>query len=590
MHMFRPVYFILALIFFAQVAVAQTAMSIKDWPMPAGTQSGLVNPGFKLVPSFIIENRGTKTYLILKMGVALATPRNQVAPYTYRYMREGKVYNDKDLGQDPFNPISLASATFSVLVQGPGVYKLVDYEWFRGRNEIGEVPSDTKPDSYTASVQGLTAVSYNGTDAINKAITGFDASLRKRDEEIREVEIAKEQADKKEAEKRKLEEDEKRRFDEIEKKKAEDEKKRLDDIERKKAEDEKKRLDDIEKKKAEDEKKRLDDIEKKKIEDDKAKSLLNNTKAEQPKVDQSVSAEKKQEKAVPIPEKTTVPVDETRNQINETEVKAYYLLAEENYLKSSFLPALNFLKNAKATLGGANCKILYLQIKIENELAKTRKNYKDSLIKTITAFQASPDIKYFNEDKILEVVKMKLELMQKLAEEAAILAEKKAVEDAKNDKSFKDYAFIAGVKVGITVKEAERLYPAFFRKTKTEVSLDYPGLEVITAKPVEMSTYISVASVFVKGNIIVGNRFMIEYPEGDSKRNNYEGFKKFILNEREANSKLFGFEPENISSGDGYGYKWVKNKKTVIRNWKNVTRKGDGFYGIFLSDIVDESY
>ncbi|MBI2283527.1 MAG: hypothetical protein HYU71_07460 [Bacteroidetes bacterium] len=64
------------------------------------------------------------------------------------------------------------------------------------------------------------------------------------------------------------------------------------------------------------------------------------------------------------------------SQVNETEAKAAYMLAEENYGKANYPVALTFLKNAKLKLGGANCKILYLQIQIESKLAKTQRNYR----------------------------------------------------------------------------------------------------------------------------------------------------------------------------------------------------------------------
>ncbi|MCA6451267.1 MAG: hypothetical protein IM598_08725 [Chitinophagaceae bacterium] len=277
-------------------------------------------------------------------------------------------------------------------------------------------------------------------------------------------------------------------------------------------------------------------------------------------------------------------------QINETEAKASYMLAEENYGKGNYPVALTFLKNAKTSLGGANCKILYLQIQIESELAKTRKNYRDSLLNTIAAFQAAPDVKDFNEDKVLEVVKMKLELAQKLTEEKALLAEQKAAEEAKNEKTFKDWRFTAGLNLGLTVKEAEKMYPVFFRKTKTEMSQDYPGLEMISSKPVSYNTFTVIASVFIKNGKIVGNRIVQEYEEGDSKKNNYEAFKKSMLNERDNNNKLFGFEPISLPSADGLGFVWKKKGKTFTRDWTKIIRKGDGFYGAYVSDIVDESY
>lgn len=209
------------LLFFIQFAQAQTFVSVRDWPMPAGDRSGLVTPGFKVVPNFFLEKLGTKTYLILKMDVTLASPRNPVAPYSYRYMREGKIYTDHDLGFDPFYPISLSSATFSVRVQGPGINKQISYESFLGRNQVGEVASDARLDSYAAHVQGLTSVAYRGTEAIERAITNYEAAVRKKQDDAKRAE--KEKTD---AEKKKL--DDAKRNAELDKKKAEEDKKKAD--------------------------------------------------------------------------------------------------------------------------------------------------------------------------------------------------------------------------------------------------------------------------------------------------------------------------------------------------------------------------
>ncbi|HEY1018222.1 MAG TPA: hypothetical protein VGE25_04455 [Sediminibacterium sp.] len=217
---------LIALLLLVQVARAQTFVSVRDWPMPAGYTSGLVTPGFRIVPKFFLENLGTKTYLILKMEITLASPRNPVAPYSYRYMRGGKIYTDRDLGFDPFYPIGLSAATFSVRVQGPGVNKQISYEWFLGRNQVAEVPKDTRVESYAAHIQGLTSVGYHGTDAMDRAITNFEAAIKKKEDDARRAEREKADADKKKIE------DEKKQIEkekaDADKKKTEDEKKRAE--------------------------------------------------------------------------------------------------------------------------------------------------------------------------------------------------------------------------------------------------------------------------------------------------------------------------------------------------------------------------
>ncbi|MFZ2783239.1 MAG: hypothetical protein WAZ36_02495 [Sediminibacterium sp.] len=200
MPFFHKYYCVFAFLLITYIADGQSFTSVRDWPMPAGDQSGLVSPGFKVVPAFFLEKLGTKTYLILKMEITLASPNNPVAPYSYRYMRQGKIYTDRDLGFVPFRPIGLSAATFSVRVQGPGVNKQISYEWFLGRNQIQEVPKDTRIESYAAHVQGLTHVYYHGTDAIDRAINDFEAAVRKKEEDAKRAEREKAEAEKKKAE------------------------------------------------------------------------------------------------------------------------------------------------------------------------------------------------------------------------------------------------------------------------------------------------------------------------------------------------------------------------------------------------------
>jgi hypothetical protein len=271
------------------------------------------------------------------------------------------------------------------------------------------------------------------------------------------------------------------------------------------------------------------------------------------------------------------------SQVNETEAKAAYMLAEENYGKGSYPLALTFLKNAKAKLGGANCKILYLQIQIESELAKTQKNYQDSLLKTITAFQNSPDIKEFNEDKVLEVVKMKMEMEQKGIEEKE-LREKKAADAATREKLFKDYSLTQGWELGQTLEEAEKKHPNFFRRTSSEKSGLFPGLKLISSKDVDD------LSVYVNDNKkIIGFRNNIEYPKLISKYQDYAVMKDIKMKLVEGYTQMFGFAPVvGYATPDGLQYIWKKNKKSFVIAWM-VYKNGNGYYGNDYTYEVDES-
>lgn len=271
------------------------------------------------------------------------------------------------------------------------------------------------------------------------------------------------------------------------------------------------------------------------------------------------------------------------SQVNETEAKAAYMLAEENYGKGNYPVALTFLKNAKAKLGGANCKILYLQIQIESELAKTQRNYQDSLLKTIMAFQTSPDIKEFNEDKVLEVVKMKMEMEQKGIEEKE-LKEKRAADSVSREKLFKDFSITQGWELGQTLEEAEKKHANFFRRTSSEKSGLFPGLKLISSKDV------ADVSVYVNANKkIIGFRTNIEYPRLISKYQNYTSGKELKMKMVDAYTQMFGFAPvTGYVSPDGLQYIWKKNKKSVIISWM-VFKNGNGFYGNDYSYVVDEA-
>jgi|GEM_PF-2192573 len=129
-----------------------------------------------------------------------------------------------------------------------------------------------------------------------------------------------------------------------------------------------------------------------------------------------------------------------RSQTNATEAKAAYLLAEESYAKSDYSATLKYLESAKKSLGAANSKILYLQIQAEAEMAKTNSKLTSKVLQTIANFEAAPDVKSFNEEKVLEVLKMKLALKAK-NEELAEKEKKEADVVAKGRQNFENLTY-----------------------------------------------------------------------------------------------------------------------------------------------------
>jgi hypothetical protein len=96
-------------------------------------------------------------------------------------------------------------------------------------------------------------------------------------------------------------------------------------------------------------------------------------------------------------------------QTNPLEAKAAYLLAEENYGKGDMRAALDYINEATAKLGTANAKICYLKIMILKEMSSKDTNAVTKLDSAILAFETAPDVADFNEEKTLEIAKIKIE-------------------------------------------------------------------------------------------------------------------------------------------------------------------------------------
>lgn len=102
-------------------------------------------------------------------------------------------------------------------------------------------------------------------------------------------------------------------------------------------------------------------------------------------------------------------------QSSAVEAKAAYLLAEESYGKGEMRTALQYLEDATSKLGTANAKVLYLKIMTLKELAVTDTGFNSKLDKAIAEFEKAPDAESFNEEKVLEIVKIKLQRKRQLS-------------------------------------------------------------------------------------------------------------------------------------------------------------------------------
>ena len=118
----------------------------------------------------------------------------------------------------------------------------------------------------------------------------------------------------------------------------------------------------------------------------------------------------------------------------QSEAKAAYLLAEEAFAASDWKGTIDYLQQCKRLMRTANSKILYLQVMTTAEQAKLDPVYYDSVQTSIAAFEKAPDINKFNEEKVLEVMKLKLTTTRKQEEALKAKAEADKVKAAMIEK------------------------------------------------------------------------------------------------------------------------------------------------------------
>lgn len=143
-------------------------------------------------------------------------------------------------------------------------------------------------------------------------------------------------------------------------------------------------------------------------------------------------------------------------QDNAMEAKAAYLLAEESFEAGKYADCISYLDEAAKKLGTANSKILYLKIMSLQQLAEKDEKLLPELQKAIDAFQKADDIGAFNEEKQMEVAKLKLKVAKKISliptnrlETAAWLVMR-----------------VKGWKLGMTLDELTQSHPDFFSQAK----------------------------------------------------------------------------------------------------------------------------
>jgi tetratricopeptide (TPR) repeat protein len=145
----------------------------------------------------------------------------------------------------------------------------------------------------------------------------------------------------------------------------------------------------------------------------------------------------------------------SHGQTSAAEAKAAYLLAEEDFGAGKYTTAIAYLDQAVTKLGKANAKILYLKIMALAELSRQDDENIEPLKKAIAAFEKTPDFGAFNEDKQLEVMKLKL----KLSSDGSLGKSISALEQSVYSK-----LGISGWQVGVKLEEMKTAHPDYFSR------------------------------------------------------------------------------------------------------------------------------
>lgn len=252
-----------------------------------------------------------------------------------------------------------------------------------------------------------------------------------------------------------------------------------------------------------------------------------------------------------------------------SQAKAAYLLAEESFEAGNYLKSIDYLKQSRTSLGQSNCKILYLQIMAELELSKKDPEYLHALELSIAEFFKAPDLQSFNEEKSLEVMKLKIQVkeMKSTAAQEAIKAKENTALAAA---AFKNWTW-QNWPMHIALRDLKALKkdePVFLNSSKGRDSK--AGIELIYTP--FLSREKEVQGIYLKNEMVVGYRVILAYGGTAYKTASYGSeaiLKELYDHTADSLSRVFGFAPDTpVPAGKFYSfmkkeYCWARDGKVV---------------------------
>jgi hypothetical protein len=287
-------------------------------------------------------------------------------------------------------------------------------------------------------------------------------------------------------------------------------------------------------------------------------------------------------------------------QNNANEAKAAYLLAEECYGKGDYKCALDFLQQVKTALGTANCKVLYLQIMATRELDAKDPNIAAKVLPLIDEFEKSADYNDFNEEKSLEITKLKLMLR---SEQKAYKAK---IDSANRAKAEREKYFVDAVNkwgpYGLTIDELDKAKPDWkvkeweiFESKKYGVQVIHQAEFIYTESSYPFAKMKEGASSLDKlaGIVVMGGKVWgyLHY-EIDVRGEGYIWSSDPMRKSTSSFTEKTGIQPHtNMGRSDEQfydSYTWV-NGDYVVSNYALVNNKGKGAVRLLRMAYVSPS-
>ena len=264
-------------------------------------------------------------------------------------------------------------------------------------------------------------------------------------------------------------------------------------------------------------------------------------------------------------------------QNSQTEAKAAYLLAEEAFAANDFSSALNYLDECKRIIGTPNCKIIYLQIMVELEQAKADPKYYDAALRSIAAFEKAPDLKDFNEEKVLEVLKSKL-MIKNLKVKAGEKVKQEQENKVNSELLFSNWTW-QNWPLSLSYDEVSALKKNddFFKMVWETGKDSKTGIKLAYVPVFKLPK--TLKGIYLKDDKVVGYSVLIGYYASKSSSNKVLQHPNYALENEALNafqhnadslSSLFGFKPQKRTPVQSYfigtaqdEYYWIRENKTV---------------------------